>query len=259
MKRLLLACLALLLLGAGPAPFTWGPWGEAEDTQNPVEQQTVGGATQPDQSLWVVNNTIAPPGQGDVLRGKCAWDADDSRTMGHVDGTLAPGVMVSGSKCYVADNTEHATYISLYAKTPDLVVAMRYDPQGFVVTASVQPDPNRNGFYHYEACGFGPYYDQLSIPPMQVIPNSGTAPNRYLPEVIGGVGVPSTVTAVVSNPTPRTVRDVSGVLRFNCCNPSHASGGRCPERFFEWVNGQLVYIYQRFGAYPGPSMWWWIP
>jgi len=184
MKKLI-ALAALLLLAAGPSPFVWGPWGEPDVTQQPVEQQTEGGATQPDHSLWVVNNT------------GCAWDADDARYSGATDGTLAAGATAVGSRCIVADWMEHAVYVTVNSKSPNLVLTLSYQPQGYNFTAARRLVDGR---YVYEICVRGPKYTEGASPELQPIPNSG----------YGGVGVPTTFTYSLHNPTSQTIRNVHG-------------------------------------------------
>lgn len=208
--------LTLLLLAASPSAFTWGPW-EFEDTQQPVEQQTQGGETQPDRSLWVINNT------------GCAWDADDSRSAGDTDGTIAPGSTAVGTKCLVADWDAHAFYVNINSRSPDLVVEMRFGPQGFVVRAPARASGNR---YVYEACVWGPSYDRSS-PDLQPTPNSG----------YGGVGVMTVITVSVHNPSTRTVRDTHGLMRMRF-SPDAA----CGFGWFPFTN--------RTGTYPGPIFYW---
>jgi len=190
-KLIPVLALALLLAGTGIATaadaFVWGPWGVPDVTQQPVEQQTEGGATQPDHSLWVVNNT------------GCAWDADDSRYTGDTDGTLAAGATASGSRCVISDDVEHGVYLSINSPSPNLVVSMTYAPQGYSFTASPRVEGNR---YRYELCVEGVDYD-ASSPDLQPIPNSG----------VGGEGVVTTITYSVRNPTTRTVRSTNGVWR----------------------------------------------
>lgn len=59
-----------------------------------VEQQTPGGMTQPDQSLWVGNRT------------GCVWDPDDLVVVS-LDGRLKPGESVSISHCLIGDWAQH--------------------------------------------------------------------------------------------------------------------------------------------------------
>jgi hypothetical protein len=211
MKKLI-ALVALLLLAASPSPFVWGPWGEPDVTQQPVEQQTEGGATQPDQSLWVVNNT------------GCAWDADDSRFSGATDGTLAPGVTATGSRCVISDWNEHAVYVNVNSKSPDLVLTLSYEPQGYVFPAARRLVDGR---YVYEICVKGVDYTENVSPELQPIPNSG----------YGGVGVVTTFTYSLRNPTSRTVRDTHGRMTLRAV-PDLACGSG-------WT-------FTRTGTYPGP-------
>ena len=215
-----MARIALVLLAPFLTAATFGPW-EYEDTQQPVEQQTQGGALQPDHSLWVVNNT------------GCAWDADDSRSMGFVDSTLAAGETVTGSKCYIADWEDRQFYVNILSKSPKLVVtldALRFD---FTLSPSYDSSIRR---YRYEMCWNRADYDR-DYPNFQPIPDSG----------FGGVGVPTTITVSVGNPTNRTLRGVSGVFRFST-NPYE---GRCdPADLAAWTN---------LGVWPGPFIAYQVP
>jgi len=101
-----LAFLVAVLLGssgalaAPPAPMHWTA--NQRTLQQPVEQQTPGGATQPDRSLWVVNPT------------PCAWDPDDIIT-GMFTGVIAKGQTVTHSECVILDTQNHLVGLSVGA------------------------------------------------------------------------------------------------------------------------------------------------
>ena len=105
MRRALpgLAFLVAVLLGssgalaAAPRPMDWSPL--QRSLQTPVEQQTPGGATQPDHSFWIVNPT------------PCAWDPDD-RVDGIFSGVIAKGQTVSHTECVILDNSDHLVGLS---------------------------------------------------------------------------------------------------------------------------------------------------
>lgn len=92
------------------------------DFQTPVEQQTAGGATQPDRDLWVVNPFVPDR----------AWDADDHYGRQTVDPAQLPGEVVSETVGIVGDATDH-------------VIRVRFQGQngrtfGWTVTATPGPD-----------------------------------------------------------------------------------------------------------------------
>lgn len=70
--------------------------------QQPVEQQTPGGATQPDRSLWVTNPT------------GCLWDTDDWLEA-RLSGKWAKGETRTYTDCVVADNDRHVARLELSA------------------------------------------------------------------------------------------------------------------------------------------------
>ena len=216
-RRALIGLLAMPLIAA-----TFGPW-EFEDTQNPVEQQTQGGATQPDHSLWVVNNT------------GCVWDADDSRSMGFLDSTLAAGETVSGSKCYIADWQDRQFYVNAFSKSPDLVVTLEVQPLGFAFTLIPSFDSAVRR-YRYEMCFRQADYDR-DYPNFQPIPDSG----------FGGVGVPQTITVSIRNPTNRTVRSTSALFRFS----TSPYQGRCD------LADLAAWTF--LGSWPGPFIGFQVP
>ena len=125
MRWLALPVLALLLLlsvAARPRllaaihPAQWV-------IQIPVEQQTPGGATQPDCTLHVVNptklvgydisggsgNCTWTPGSPPY----CLWDADDSFEV-FIDGILQPGETATVEVCLFADDVAHLFDINAY-------------------------------------------------------------------------------------------------------------------------------------------------
>ena len=213
MRRILLLLVPFLLVAA-----TFGPW-EFEDTQQPVEQQTPGGATQPDHSLWVTNPTM------------CAWDADDSRSTGFVGGVLPAGETVTASKCVIVDGMPHAVWFNVLARSSSLIVETRFDPQGYVFQATAV---SKARGYEYWTCSLGPEYDNSAVPSLPEITGSN-----------GGRGEYSTVTVRITNPTNRAVHKVSAVMRLRPFL-DEASGGRC---FYEDLP-------PRVGTYPGPFITW---
>ena len=209
--------LGLLLFMPLLLAATFGPW-EFEDTQNPVEQQTQGGATQPDHSLWVVNNT------------GCAWDADDSRSTGFTNSVLAAGETTTATKCLIVDGRDHGVWFHVISRSARLIAEIRFDPQGFVFRGNAVPVAGLNGYFEYFVCALGPKYDQSAVPTLPVIEGSN-----------GGHGEFSTITVSITNPTRHAVRKTGSVMQLRA-TPSLASAGRCD---YEDLPTQL-------GTYPGP-------
>lgn len=213
MRRVLLF-LAVFLVAA-----TFGPW-EGEVTQQPVEQQTPGGATQPDHSLWVTNPT------------GCAWDADDNRSTGFTDSVVAAGETTTATKCVIVDGTGHAVWFHVISRSPNLVSEIRFEPQGFVFRPNPTPVPGLNGYFEYFTCTLGPEYDESAIPGLPEIAGSN-----------GGHGELTTITASITNPTTHAARKTGAVLRL-AVTPAVSSGGRCQY--------EDLPLSTRLGTYPGP-------
>jgi hypothetical protein len=98
-----LAGLVLVLLLA-PSVFAARP-GAAfgitqRDLQNPIEQQTPLGATQPDHSLWITNSV------------DCFWDADDWLEAAF-SGTWRAGETHTYTDCVVTDHVGHVVSLAL--------------------------------------------------------------------------------------------------------------------------------------------------
>lgn len=82
-----------------------------ESHQNPVEQQTPGGATQPDRSLWVINSS-------DMI-----WDADDIWKW-YGSGRIERGQTVSISKKVICDWKSHLCGITCLGKRAEFEVSI---------------------------------------------------------------------------------------------------------------------------------------
>lgn len=132
--RRTLAGLALALLvampvaAARPNGMTATVWWS--DYQNPVEQQTPGGALQPDRSLWVVNST------------PCIWDADDEINL-IFGGTLLAGASYTYTTCLIADWTGHL--IGVRSGNPNIAASVAVDgvvsvTQGCIVGPEYERD-----------------------------------------------------------------------------------------------------------------------
>lgn len=152
----------------------------AEGIQNPVEQQTPGGQTQPDRTLWVVNNT------------GCIWDADDSWRAIAGGGSLEPGSRMTFGRCLIADWSAHLWHIRVSGpKNAHFRAYLEVPELGFSVSA----DGRLEGRWRYaEIAVLGPRYDRGS-PALSPIPDSN-----------GGVGKQVTLLFVVENLDRRPLR-----------------------------------------------------
>lgn len=175
-RVLLLGFLALLLVGAKPDRSV--KWDISQWIQQPVEQQTVGGATQPDQSLWVVNNT------------GCIWDADDRLNVWGI-GQLAPGEVVRVESCVVADWTGHLIGLDVGGRGNSKVrVTLRV---GSWSNSIISHNPVANA-QKATLCLFTPDYDHSY--PLPPVLDSG----------VGGVGIIHPITIEIENLGRHTLR-----------------------------------------------------
>ena len=145
MMRSLIVMLVVFALGSSSA-FAAKPTTQASVfTSNLnflVEQQTPGGATQEDESLWVVNRTV------------CAWDPDDLITVS-LDGHLRRGESISISHCLIGDWAQHL--LGARVTRGDVTVSMTLSGLR-TVSGPV-------------ACIIGPDYEHNS-PKLSLIPDS---------------------------------------------------------------------------------------
>jgi hypothetical protein len=208
--------VAALANASPPAPLVFGPW-EYEDTQEPVEQQTPGGALQPDRSLWVLNPT------------GCAWDPDDSRSAGGVNSVLDAGASASGVRCEIVDDVGHWWSWSVRASSPNLEVTFTHALK--TVHSRAVPDA---GGYLYAGC-LSVEYDRSAVSSLPLVEGSN-----------GGHGVRSDTTVTVANLTSRRVRDIHAVMRTRLSNFVNCPG---------WA-GDYPGPWVREGVYPGPFVSW---
>lgn len=191
MRYFALALIAsVALFAGGPQPLTLTANGTSytDSIQNPVEQQTQGGATQPDQNLWVVNNT------------GLVWDFDDEISKSDT-GYLDPGASVTISEpIWVADWQGHITGIEAisYGKEAAFEVSLQVDDGLGTVLSVVSKPPVVVGtgkFKNYRAfVAITEVYTRTS-PKLYLIPNSG----------YGGYGRVMTATWTVTNRDSRRV------------------------------------------------------
>lgn len=182
----------------------------AEGIQNPVEQQTPGGQTQPDQNLWVVNNT------------GCLWDGDDSWQAMARGGTVEPGGRLTFGRCLIADWSAHLWHIRVGGPRNSQFRAYLEVPElGFSVSA----DGRLEGKYKYaEIAVLGPDYDHDS-PVLSLIPNSN-----------GGVGKLITLSFVVENLSDRPLRHW-GMALDTRLNTNHMQELWVPTGYPIWETG----------------------
>lgn len=147
---------------------------------NPVEQQSPGWPTNPDQSAWVRNPT------------PCAWDVDDTFiNWSPLDALLGAGEVSETTECILADWRIHLASVQVISASPDLRVSFTFaEGQTFVVDPTEMPD----GRTSYRGCVAGPAYT-ANAPELREIPDSNH-----------GVAVPSHVTLRIENPGSRRVK-----------------------------------------------------
>ena len=187
MRRYTLFAVALLSLAFLAARTDGFQWTVSRDLQQPVEQQTPGGQTQPDHSLWVTNPT------------DCAWDADDHIDLLGYGRRLAPGETVSQAACIIGDTTAHLGFLevcvpSQRAGAVSAVLSLQMPGTAFEnVTVPAGGTQLRGKWSCIYACFLGPDVDESS---------------RYLTPVDGsngGIGLPSAVQVSLTNQDRRAV------------------------------------------------------
>jgi len=166
MRRILAGfALALLMVApvvaAAPQPMTWSLLFSTYD--QPVEQQTPGGALQPDQSLWVVNP------------GPCLWDPDDGLD-GRFYGALGKGQSASHTECIILDHQNHLVGLSASNELAGSI------------TVSSPIGPTIGGWTAADDCILTPEYDHEVVATLPEIEGSN-----------GGHGDRVTVTWTVTN------------------------------------------------------------
>ena len=179
MRKLVFLLLVPLLA------FTWSPG--QRNTQTPVEQQTPGGALQPDPSLWVVN----------PFTNACVWDADDKMNMTGF-GDLAPGESVENHECLLADWIIHLYNVQVYAQgrgSDQLVVEIGWSNPNAARSIVAIGEPGGRNSTGYDACFGTPSYDHDF--PFLLVENSN-----------GGVAQPTDIFVRITNTSNRLLRDV---------------------------------------------------
>lgn len=139
--------------------------------QNPVEQQTPGGATQSDESLWIINST------------DCLWDSDDSLRASW-RGRLNRGDMTTFTFCIVGDWSEHLVRLDI--------------SDGLVGTIAASEGPTAT------TCLQGPNYDNNPDNPLLepiAGSNGGVGHIHYITVTANNFGKPRPNASVIVNVT----------------------------------------------------------
>lgn len=245
------ACLVSVLLlvcvgftrAAKPVTAAWGVWWPRV-AWNPVEQQTPClsdgthcGATNPDQSVWVVNPTI-PEGDGPP---PCAWDIDD-KLFGGLQGQIPAGQTISATLfCVYADWSMHLAALDL-TRNPELHGSVTLD--GFATL-----DVRGGG----RGCIAGPDYRLERRGAGTPLNGSGWVYSPILgpvPDSNGGVARLVTITYSITNPTSRQVRSADARAAVAHAGFAGHSGNWC--RFPITTYGTRLYP---VGS--DPQVWTW--
>lgn len=202
----------------------------------PVENQTPGGATQPDPSLWTVNPTINDPVP-------CAYDADDEmRASIGASALLRPGESAAGSWCSFADWTSHA--VALRNSTPGLLATLTLPGHVTLTVPGGQTGCIAGPVYRLDRRGtvaqpqFDPGWDFSPL----LLPLAGTA---------GGVGVRHDFTFRVTNPTSKRMRNVFATSGIFLAGFAYEAAPWCP---FPWHQ----YWTPLYPAGADPQVWVWV-
>lgn len=190
------------------------------ELQTPVEQQTPGGSTQPDKSLWVVNPTRTN------LSNPCIWDADDHITLQIYGSRIAPGSSATASICIIGDWTAHVIGVSRNSPYLDVTLSL-----SDIMSLKMNSDT---------ACIVGPDYDKDAV-------NFG-----YLSPIAdsnGGVGKFHTATVTVTNTKSKGFLKNANVTFIVEWTVSTAQDKYCPHGYPVQTNGHSG------GSYP--LRWWW--
>ncbi len=187
-------------------------------TQQPVEQQTLGGASQPDKSLWVINNT------------GCLWDADDN-WYASAGGPLEPGQQFSIQSCIIGDWTAHTSILHMSAERgAEFEVTISIPEIGFSVTEPsvfYRQDGSIHAANRAKLCVQGPDFSRDSSM-LRPIPNSG----------YGGVGNPLTIVFTVTNTGIKTIRKGMVLMSIDNLNQCIADGSLITGDYRIWWSAQ---------------------
>lgn len=191
---LLLAVMMLVSIGYAEARQASFWWAGRTEKQQPVEQQTPMGESQPDPNLWVLNPT------------DCIWDGDDRQDY-FGSGRLRPGDSASQASCIMADWDWHLAGIKVCSRQAAAVHgAVTFDLGGTALGAvRIETEElmwsELDRRYCATACMIGPHFDRSS-PYLESVRDSK-----------GGVAFPVVVRfEVVSYDTQQRSVDVVGML-----------------------------------------------
>ena len=205
-----------------------GFFGQVE-LQQPVEQQTPGGETQPDHSLWVRNPRCGPVYPPELW---AYWDADDSRIASAI-GPLAPGEAFTFDLFLFADWTPHVLGVEATAtKNDDVLLGISLPEIGFRQTRPVATPANSNKVQGHLYV-LGPDYDfDLANPALSPVAGSN-----------GGIAKLVTVRFSILNRGIRQARKVTAMMSIK---PTF----RIP------AGVSFPYNANPSGAFGNPSIWW---
>lgn len=227
---LVVSLLAVLIaIAARPAPLQLTAFGSDGGkwypVQNLVEQQTPGGTLQPDQNLWVVNNTNLP------------WDIDDEH-WANDSGDLDPGQSVSYTERMIADfGDSHFLALEAYStdRRASFEVSIRSnDGVGtniYVVSKVPQPLKSLSKVIYITKVALFKQQYTVGSSKLLPIPNSGA----------GGVGRDLEITYTVTNKGASRI-DLTVLERGIHMGQLGSTIGRwCPEGYpYESVPNQRV-------------------
>lgn len=205
------ALAAAATAGGGPQQFGFHLLSNVQ-IDNPVEQQTpevtdcvVACPWTNTTSLWVTNPYRSLP---------CAWDVDDHWQLGDTNGYLGPGASAVARACLVAEadhiyntvyglsawysNSPRRVSLNLAAPSASLSATICFSPQSQCFALVPRYDPGSHTF-HYDGCALLSY--GVGDPALGPVPNSV------------GIGVVTTATVTVANPTARKIAKIDGSLR----------------------------------------------
>jgi hypothetical protein len=185
----------------------------------------------------------------------CMWNADDNAQLIQVGRYVGAGQTVSGSYCKIADS--HSAYVCIndqcaswafskaeaigYAVTSpskSLVVKLSWQPQNKVFTLTpVQIDRQT---YRYSIC-VAIYYDKDDPLALQHVPGSNGSND---PNSVEGVGVVSSVTPSITNPTSKAIKGIAYEL--TALGASQVNDNVCtqgPPNYYSGSNREYPFIW----------------
>ena len=176
---------------------------DQRDYQNPIEQQTLGGVTQPDQNFWVINPFVPPDPD------PCYWDADDNASISF-KGDLKVGEKWFFDQCIILDDTSHALGIQAVSRGNQdrfrvEIKVVSFIKGVFTWQASAVDFP-RNGPRKMWAkrCAISPEYDVSEVGSLSAISNDFN-------DMVGH-GDKSRLIWSIENTGDRNIRDISVIL-----------------------------------------------